>query len=289
MFLHLGVTPLGQNVGGVQAAAKGIFGVDAKDLNLPQSAFIAGLPQSPFGYTPFTNKGEIKEQAALEPGLNRLKTVLFRMHREGYISDKEYKDALSYDITADFIKPQPRSFEEYPALTFEIEDRAIKVLTNILAENDGYSEDDLKEDKKLNEKYWTLADRDIRQNGYNIHSTINKEIYDAFQKAKDEYDNYGPTLKRQKKNPETGEMETVDDPVQIGAMLFENKTGKILSFVGGRDFELEAMNHATQAIRQNGSTMKPLLVYGPAMELGVSAPGSVIADAPYVIGKYQAA
>ena len=29
--------------------------------------------------------------------------------------------------------------------------------------------------------------------------------------------------------------------------------------------------------------MKPLLVYGPAMELGVSAPGSVIADAPYVI------
>ena len=68
----------GQNVGGVQAAAKGIFGVDAKDLNLPQSAFIAGLPQSPFGYTPFTNKGEIKEQAALEPGLNRLKTVLYQ-------------------------------------------------------------------------------------------------------------------------------------------------------------------------------------------------------------------
>ena len=92
-----------------------------------------------------------------------------------------------------------------------------------------------------------MANRDIRQNGYNIHSTINKEIYDSFQKAKDEYDNYGPTLKRQRENPETGEMETVDDPVQIGAMLFENKTGKILSFVGGRDFEKEETNHATQA------------------------------------------
>ena len=32
--------------------------------------------------------------------------------------------------------------------------------------------------------------------------------------------------------------------------------------------------------------MKPLLVYGPAMELGVSAPGSVIADSPYVIRGY---
>src|SRR5690606_14454676 len=61
----------GQNIGGVQAAARGIFGIDAKDLNLPQSAFIAGLPQSPFRYTPFTNKGEVKDAEYLEPGLNR--------------------------------------------------------------------------------------------------------------------------------------------------------------------------------------------------------------------------
>ena len=58
----------GQNIGGVQAAAKGIFGVDAKDLNLPQAAFIAGLPQSPFRYTPFTNQGELKStEACLSP------------------------------------------------------------------------------------------------------------------------------------------------------------------------------------------------------------------------------
>ncbi|MBS4176007.1 transglycosylase domain-containing protein [Lederbergia citrea] len=273
----------GQNIGGVQAAAQGIFGVDAKELNLPQSAFIAGLPQSPFGYTPFTNKGEIKSPEMLEPGLNRMKTVLKRMLREGYISEKEYKKAVKYDITADFIPKQPRAFEEYPALTFEIEERAIKVLMEVLAKNDGYKKKDLEKNDKLYGKYWTLANRDIRQNGYEIHTTINKKIYDIHQKTKDAYQNYGPTLKRQRANPETGEMETVDDPVQIGAILIENKTGKILSFVGGRDFELEAMNHATQAKRQNGSTMKPLLVYGPAMELGASAPGSVVADVPIAV------
>lgn len=63
----------GQNIAGIQAAAKGIFGVPAKDLNLAQAAFIAGLPQSPYGYTPFTNKGELKSAEGLEPGLKRQK------------------------------------------------------------------------------------------------------------------------------------------------------------------------------------------------------------------------
>ena len=54
----------------------------------------------------------------------------------------------------------------------------------VLAEKDGYTEEDLeKDDNLLKEKYMTLADRDIRQNGYKIHSTINKEIYDAYAKV----------------------------------------------------------------------------------------------------------
>jgi len=274
----------GQNVGGVQAAAKGIFGVDAKDLNLPQAAFIAGLPQSPFRYTPFAQGGGLKEESQLEPGLNRMKTVLYRMHNEGYITKKEYDEALNYDIVADFIKPQPRPYEEYPWLTAELERRGVEVLAEVLAKKDGYSKKDLKKDEKdggsLTEKYLTLADRDMRQKGYKIHSTINKKMYNRFQKIKDEYNNYGYTKVRQEKNPETGKMEEIVEPVQVGAILIENKTGKILSFVGGRDHKIEEMNHATQAKRQNGSTMKPLLVYAPAMEMGLSAPGAVVADIP---------
>ncbi|MCJ7842353.1 penicillin-binding protein [Lederbergia sp. NSJ-179] len=271
----------GQNIGGVQTAAKGIFGKDAKDLTLPQAAFIAGLPQSPFRYTPFTREGKVKEPELLEPGLTRMKTVLNRMRKAELISEKEYKEAIAYDITADFIPKEPRSYDKYPALAYEVEDRAIKVLTEVLAEKDGHKKKDLEKDKKLYEKYSTLANRDIRQNGYQIHTTINKKLYDAFEKTKDEYDNYGPTLKRERKNPDTGEWEEVDDPVQIGAILIENKTGKILSFVGGRDYKLDNLNYATEVPRQNGSSMKPLLVYGPAIELGKSAPGDVIADLPY--------
>lgn len=266
----------GRNIAGVQTAAKGLFGVSAKELSLPQAAYIAGLPQSPFGYTPFTKEGELKNN--LEPGLSRMKTVLKRMHDRGTISKEEYENALAYDVTKDFIPSKSSSIEKYPYLTFEIEERAVEILAKVLAEKDGYEEKDLKENEELNEEYLTLANRNLRQNGYKIHSTIDKNIYDAMQKAKDEYKYYGPDKPQLITDPETGENITISEPVEVGAVLIENHTGKILSFVGGRDHKRKQVNHATNTLRQNGSTMKPLLVYAPAIELGKASPGSVLPD-----------
>lgn len=266
----------GRNIAGVQAAAKGIFGKDAKDLTLPEAAFIAGLPQSPFGYTPYTNKGTLKNN--LEPGLTRMKTVLKRMYDGGYINQQQYTEANSYDITKDFIGPGVNPIETYPWLTFEIEKRAIDVLTTVLAKKDGISEKDLKKDDNLYLKYKTSATHDLHQNGYEIHTTINKDIYDVMQKVKDTYPYYGPDKSEEKVDPETGEKKSVMEPVEVGAMLIENKTGKIISFVGGRDYNKQNLNHATSAVRQNGSTMKPLLVYGPAIEMGKVSPGTPLPD-----------
>ncbi|MCM3569624.1 transglycosylase domain-containing protein [Neobacillus mesonae] len=279
---YLNVAPFGRNssgknIAGVQAAAKGIFGKKVSDLTLPEAAFIAGLPQSPFGYTPFTNDAAVKKN--LEPGITRMKTVLKRMFTNGYITEKQYKDALAYDITKDFAPPVANPIEKYPYLTFEIENRAKEVLTTVLAQKDGYSEEDLKKDDSLYYKYKTLAAHDLRQNGYKIYTTIDKDIYDVFQKVKDNYQWYGPDKPEKVKDPETGEEKTAMEPAQVGAMLIENKTGKIISFVGGRNYDSEhQLNHATNAIRQNGSTMKPLLIYGPAIELGKASPGTPLPD-----------
>ncbi len=268
----------GRNIAGVQAAAKGIFGVNASEVNLPQAAYIAGLPQSPFGYTPYTNKGDIKQN--LEPGISRMETVLSRMYTDGKISKKEYDEALAYDVTKDFITVHENPVEQYPWVTFEIEERATEVMSIVLAKKDGFSEDDLENDNLLKEKYTALADRDIRQGGYKIHSTINKQIYDRMQEVAQNFPYYGSDRYRTVTDPGTGESITEVEPVEVGAMLIENKTGKIISFVGGRDYNLEQLNHATSAKRSNGSTMKPLLVYAPAMELGTLAPGSVLPDVP---------
>lgn len=268
----------GRNIAGVQSAAKGIFGVPAKELNLPQAAFIAGLPQSPFRYTPFTNQGIQKEN--LDPGLNRMKTVLQRMLDNGSITQKQFDEAMAYDITKDFIPPGKSSVQQFPFLTMEIEKRATEVLAQVLAERDGYSKEDLEKSDDLRAEYKILAERDLRQNGYDIHTTINKDIYVAMQKAKDEFTLYGSPVKVEEEDPETGEIRIVEKPVEVGAVLIENKTGKIISFVGGRDFSVSQTNHAFNAKRPNGSTMKPLLVYAPAMELGSLQPGSVLPDVP---------
>ncbi|WP_233523035.1 transglycosylase domain-containing protein [Peribacillus saganii] len=271
----------GHNIAGVQSAAQGIFGKDAKDLNLPQSAFIAGLPQSPFGYTPFTKEKTIKKN--LEPGLTRMKTVLNRMYQGSYIAKAEYEEALKYDIVKDFIPPREVAVEKYPWLTFEVEKRAIDILSIKLAEQDGYEAIDLKKDSGLNDQYLALARKNLRQNGYKIYTTIDQKVYDEMQKAKDAYQYYGPSKSEEVIDPETKKTKVVQEPVELGAMMIENKTGRIISFVGGRDHEREQTNHATSSLRPNGSTMKPLLVYAPAIELGKAAPGSIVADLPISI------
>ncbi|WP_407272268.1 transglycosylase domain-containing protein [Radiobacillus sp. PE A8.2] len=280
---YLNISPFGRNasgrnIAGVQTAAQGIFGVDAKDLNIPQAAFIAGLPQSPSYYTPFTNSGELKSEDGLHPGLSRMQTVLSRMHENGYINDTEYEQYLNYDIVADFAEPTPSPLDKYPYVTNEAESRAEEIIAVYLAEQAGYTEADLASNEELKGEYQIRAERSLEQDGYKIHTTIDKEIYDTFQEVAKNFKEYGPDRPEEIVNEETGEKTTIMEPVQTASILIENNTGKIVSFVGGRDFNLTEVNHATDALRHNGSTMKPILVYGPAMEAGVAQPGSIIAD-----------
>jgi penicillin-binding protein 1B len=278
----------GQNIAGVATAAEGLFGVTPKELNLPQAAYIAGLPQAPFLYTPFySGQRGMKTPEELEPGIERMKTVLFRMKETGYITDEEYEQAVVYDITKDFKKPEQRATERYPFLTPEIQARAKEILARILAEKDGIDPARLDEEAELLAKYIQLADRDLESGGYRIHSTIKKDLYDRFQEIKNNFEYYGPTLTETKVDSETGEPVEELNPVEVGSLAVENGTGRILAFVGGRDHQIEQTNHATSAFRQVGSSVKPLLVYGPAIEFGQIGAGSPVVDVWANIGGWK--
>lgn len=272
----------GRNVAGIQTAAQGVFGIDASELNLPQAAYLAGLPKNPYVYTPFESSGKVKDEEGLEPGLNRMKTVLKRMYEENMIDKKEYEEALAYDVTKDFTEKSVSPLDEYPAIVFELEKRAKAIIMEMLAEEDGYTIDELLENEDLQEQYEILADRALRMNGYHIHSTIDKETYDAMQEVVKNYQYFGPD----RTFIPTGQTEEKTEQVETGAVLVENSTGRIISFVPGRDYRAgdNEFNFATQAQRSPGSTIKPLVVYAPGMELGVIQPGSVIADVPITSG-----
>lgn len=286
---YLNVIPYGRdasgsNIAGIHTAAKGVFGIGADELNLPQAAYLAGIPQNPYVFTPFL-QDRLKDEEGLQPGINRMKTVLKRMLEVEFISQEQYNEAIAYDITEDFTTKAVSPREEYPVLVFELEKEAKKVLTKTLAKQDGYTDEDLEVSEDLQEQYAILADRALRMNGYKIHSTIDKDMYETMRKVGNEYPYYGPDHTERQKNPETGEKEAVTQPIQGAAVLIENKTGKLLSFYGGREATIDRhYNFAITAKRQPGSTIKPLAVYAPAMELGMIQPGSVVADVPGLPG-----
>lgn len=282
----------GRNIAGIQTASKGIFGINADEVNLPQAAFLAGLPQSPSAYTPYVNGGGLKSEDGLQPGLNRMKTVLKRMYDAEFIKQQQYEEALEYDIVADFVEGTKSPNERYPYLTYDLEREAKIILKKKLLEDDGYTQEDIKNDEQLSQQYDILAERSLRMDGYNIYSTIDKKIYDVMQKTAKDYSYYGP--ERTAINAQTGEViidentgEPIIEQVETSAVLIENSTGKIISFVGGRDFTRNENNHATSTSRQVGSTIKGVFDYPAAIEKGAVQPGTPIADIPstYSSGK----
>src|SRR5699024_3171426 len=116
-------------------AAQGIFGIDASEINLPQAAYLAGLPQRPSYYTPVKNNGGLKNKKALQPGINRMKTVLERMYDSEYITKEQYKKAMNYDITSDFTEKPQSPAEKYPYLTYEAEKRASNIRIQHVAQH----------------------------------------------------------------------------------------------------------------------------------------------------------
>ncbi|WP_460578433.1 transglycosylase domain-containing protein, partial [Gracilibacillus alcaliphilus] len=284
---YLNVTPFGRNangrqVAGVQAAAEGIFGVKASELNIPQAAFIAGLAQSPFGYTPFTSEGDVKEN--IDQGLNRMNFVLTKMRENNYITEEEYQEALAYDIKEHLTSPSPTSIDEYQYLTNDILKRASDIIMEqLLAEDEIVLSEikDKEERAQIEEEYQSKATTALRQNGYRIHTTIDQELYVAVQEAVTNDALFGS----ERTVTKDGELATEKE--EVAAVLLDNETGAILAYVGGRDEgnTENQYNLATQAGRPSGSTMKPLLAFAPALEVGTIQPGTIIPDTPE---RYQA-
>ena len=267
----------GLNIAGIEEAAQGVFGVAAKDLTLPQAAYLVGMPQNPIVYTPYTNQATLKEDTSA--GIERMKFVLFSMYRENKITKEQYEEALAYDITKDFLPPKEISSDRQSYLYQAVNREAIKVLITKAAQKNKLTYDEVRNDSELYSKYYDEASRELSSSGYKITSTIDQKVYDAMQKAIASYgDQIGPTYNTQYVDQNTGETKTQTEPAQNGAVMIENKTGRILGFVAGRDFESNQVDHAFTTHRSPGSTIKPILVYAPAIENNLIYPASIVPD-----------
>ncbi len=96
--LYLNEVPYGGSFWGIESGAQGYFGKSAKDLNTLESAFLAGLPQSPSLYSPFIGKKDLWK--------SRTADVLRRMREDKYITKDEEKKALADMEKLKFSEPK---------------------------------------------------------------------------------------------------------------------------------------------------------------------------------------
>lgn len=249
----------GTTICGVENGAKYYFSKSAKDLDLAEAAFLAGINHSPNSYNPFWNEGDEDVTKAIK---TRTKTVLAEMKDQNRISDnaeeaeKLYNEAVA-EVEAG-LKFKEGSFNNATQMSYHT-DAAIKEVVSDLAEL-----------KDIDEK---AARSLLVSGGYKIYTTQNTEIQKRMEKeyVKDEYIYYARTTGGPKENKEH---------TQSGMVIIDNKTGYVIGCMGGLGTDVDATgyNRAIQAPRQTGSAIKPLANVIPGLEEGVITAATVYDD-----------
>ena len=261
-----GKNSLGQNISGIETAAQGVFGVHSKDLNVAQAAYLIGFVQSPYKYTPFDAAGNVRPDEELQAGFERQQYVLERMLSNDFITKEQFEEAKKFDIKGAYTKQKYSEYTDYPYIRDEVTSSVAEILAEQTAKKNN-REEEFKNDSDYRNELIEKSRIKFITGGYKVKTTLDKKLYDTLQETKKQFASY-PT------HTQGG----VVYPLEIGASVIENSTGKVLAFIGGMDYKKQQLNHATRTRRSPGSTIKPLLVYGPAIDKGYITPNSTVLD-----------
>ncbi len=210
---------------GSQTAAKYYFNKKLKDLNLAETAYLAGLPQVPNQYNIYDNP---------EAAEKRKDTVLYLMERHGRITKKEMKEAQDTPIDKNLVK---RTVEERNDAMTDTPDNEYASYINYV-----------KQEITQNKAFKGQSLNDIMTSGLKIYTNMDKDVQKTLQVSVDNGTFY--------KNKD-----------QItGSSIVDTKTGKLVGISGGKDYkDVVDRNQATD-VHPTGSSLKPILAYGPAIE-----------------------
>lgn len=229
---YLNTIFLSEGCYGVKTAAEKYFGKDVANLNIAECASIAAITQYPSRYNPLRHPDNNRD---------RQLRILKKMLETEAITQEQYDEAVAYEmvftnsenyqgsqITENGDGANENNYDSYYV------DYVVKTVIEDLQKM-GYTE---KKARAL-----------LYGGGLKIYTAIDFEVQESIE---DVYENY-------RKMP--------DETVQ-GAMVVMNYEGRVLGLVGGTgDYSGElSLNRAFQSKRQPGSTIKPLSVYGPALE-----------------------
>ncbi len=252
---------------GIQAASIGYFNVEADQLDLSQTAFLCAIPNNPTLYDPLTN---------MQNTLGRRDRILDQMLEDGKIAESACLMAKAEEITLNRPAHTKNNYVEtytyYCAIRLLMEREGFKFQTEFKneEEREAYNE-------RYNEKY-TECQKELYTAGYRVYTSIDLGLQAMLQKAVDE------NLAGFTEVNEEGVFK-----LQGAGVCIDNETGYVRAIAGGRsqDFSGYTLNRAYQSYRQPGSSIKPLIVYAPAVERGYT-PDSIVKDEPIEDGPSNA-
>ena len=257
MEFYVNTNFYGNNCYGIETASLYYFGKPSIELTIPEAAMFVGMSNNATVYNPKTNYDLVKEKQEV---------VLGEMLEDGYITKAEYDEAVNAPLNLVYNR-EAREKEDYQT------SYAIHCATLNLMEQDGftfkYQFKDKTEYSEYREKYVALYEstaEKIRNGGYTIYTSLNTNMQNELQKLIDD------TLKGYKEKAADGRY-----AFQGAAVIVNNETGYVEAIVGGRGTDDE-FNRGFLAKRQPGSSIKPLVAYGPAFNSGLYYPSMIMTD-----------
>ncbi|MEP6690718.1 MAG: PBP1A family penicillin-binding protein [Gemmatimonadaceae bacterium] len=250
--LYLNQINLGAGAYGVETASQRYFGKSVRDLNIAEAATLAALPKAPERYNP---------RKSPERAVQRRNTIIELMRRQGAISDADARLAKAYPLK---LADKTESGDLAPYFVEWVR-RQLETQFGARIYTDG-----LKVFTTLDVDMQLVAERAMNRQ---MHA-IEAGKYGAWKHMTfDEFNAKGPATEAE---------QGTNTPYLQGAFVaMDPRTGAVRALIGGRDFDDSKFNRATQALRQPGSTFKPI-VYSAAIHAGKS-PSYIIDDAPFTL------
>ena len=249
---YMNLIYLGERSYGVGAASYAYFGKDVRELSLAECASLVGITNNPSRYDPYLNKdAEVTNDAA---NRKRAKLVLWNMFDQNMIDEETY-DAACQDVDdLVFVMGSPEGGGVKNVYNWYQDQVITDVVNDLMAEY-----------------HWSreVANNKVYYGGLSIYTNVDTRIQGIVDEVFSDPANL-PYVSNS------------GQPMQAGMVILDDK-GRVVAVGGGigEKTKNRGWSRAYNSKRPSGSSIKPLSVYAPALEMGLITPNTIVDDVPY--------
>lgn len=247
------------NLHGVELASRYYFNKSVGELDLAESAFLAGINHAPNSYNPFngTDNSELIKK--------RTKTVLAEMKDLGKITEEEYNNAKAE--VDEGLKFEKGNTATNSSMSYLARAALNQVIQQYAEKNDVSKE---------------IAQTMIEGGGYKIYTTQDSNIQSNMEEVYRSGDYIYAGVQKKDGNK-------INTHTQSAMVIIDHKNGYVVGCMGGLgdDVDSNGQNRATQSVRQPGSSMKPIASIAPALESGIITAATIYDESSTDFGNYH--